>query len=267
MSLDEAFLDVTENRVGSDLATPIAREIRARIHRELSLTASAGVGPNKLIAKLASDERKPNGLTVIRPDQVERFLSPLPVDRLWGVGPATAKRLAALGLRTVADVRKYPRVLLEHKLGEYGGMLHLLAHGIDPRPVVPHRSARSRGAERTFARDIEARDELEAELRELAWEVGSAVKMERRPGKTVNLKVRYADFTTITRAHSPGSWVVDAETILDHGLRLLRGESNIGHRPVRLLGLSLSGLMEEEDDRQLRLPFELSPQWLQETRP
>lgn len=160
LSLDEAYLDVTVNKRGEPLASRLAANLRAEIKETLGLTASAGVAPNKFLAKLASDMRKPDGLMVISPDRVAEVLAKLPVEKLWGVGPSTARKLHALGLLTTAELRSCPRPLLEHHFGRFGGFLHGLAHGEDHREVRADREPKSRGSETTFERDLLDVDEL-----------------------------------------------------------------------------------------------------------
>ena len=255
ISLDEAFLDVTEDRGGLDSATAVAKAIRARIREELELTASAGVAPVKFVAKIASDHRKPDGLTVVRPGRVQAFLDPLPIKRLWGVGPASEARLHELGLKTVADLRAAPRELLVGALGEsHGTHVHLLAHGIDERPVVPHREAKSHGAERTLAVDLDELGAMRAMLADLAGEVVGALHRDGRRGWTVTVKVRYSDFTTLTRSQSLTTPTNDEETIVRTAHMLLE-RTETGRRPVRLLGVTVGNLAEESAPVQLPLPF------------
>ena len=255
LSLDEAFLDVTEERGGLRSATAVARTIRARIREELELTASAGVAPIKFVAKIASDHRKPDGLTVVRPGRVQAFLDPLPVARIWGVGPATERRLLALGLETIAQVRACARATLVDALGEsLGGHIHLLSHGIDERRVVPHRSAKSHGAERTLAVDLDEPGEMRSMLAALAEEVVGAVKKDGRRAWTVTIKVRYADFTTLTRSQSLSAPTDDRETVA-RTAQMLLDRTEAGVRPVRLLGVTLGNLAEEDTPVQLPLPF------------
>lgn len=256
LSLDEAFLDVTDERGGLPTATAVAKTIRARVREELHLTASAGVAPVKFVAKIASDFRKPDGLTVVQPDAVRAFLEPLPVGKLWGVGPATEKRLHELGLRTVGALALYPRELLVAALGEsHGAHLHLLAQGIDDRPVVPDRVAKQHGAERTFAVDVHERTEMEALLREMAWEVAASLVKEGRPGRTVSIKVRYPDFTTVSRSLTLPDPTDDRAVLARTAVGLLE-RTEAGRRPVRLLGVSVGNLVEEGEPIQLPLPLD-----------
>lgn len=256
LSLDEAFLDVTEERGGLRSATAVAKAIRARIREELNLTASVGVGPVKLVAKIASDVEKPDGLVVVRPEHVQAFLDPLPVGRLWGVGPATERRLHELGLRTVAELAASDRAVLREALGaRLADFLHDLAHGIDDRAVVPHREAKSCGAERTFERDLRDLELMRERVTELAEEVADGLGQIGRPGRTVTVKVRYPDFQTITRSFTLPDPVDEAAAIARIAIALLE-RTAAGKRAVRLLGVSVSNLVSDEEPVQLALPLE-----------
>ena len=252
LALDEAYLDVTTNALFELDARVVAEQIKRWIFDETRLTASAGVGPNKLIAKLASDYDKPDGLVVIAPEQVDRFLSPMAVRRLWGVGPKTAERLKELGVETVADVRGISPQALERKLGKYGPFLWDLAHGRDDRPVVSHRSSKSHGAERTLVSDLRSRREIEGLIEGLAKRVAEDLERGGRPGRTITLKLRYSDFTTITRSRSRATPTHDPERIAATA-RALLDETEAGQRPVRLVGVQVSGLVSEEEPYQLEL--------------
>ncbi|MEM1024636.1 MAG: DNA polymerase IV [Myxococcota bacterium] len=236
LSLDEAFLDVSER---SEAPERIARRLKRQIREQTGLTASAGVGPNKFVAKLASDLDKPDGLVVVRPSEVRELLTELPVRRLWGVGPKTAQRLEEAGLKTIGDVRDRGEGMVK-LFGRHGAGLLELAHGQDDRPVVPDRAPKSRGAERTFPKDLRQRDEIEAVIRRLAQEVAAALHKRRLEGRTVVLKVRYANFKTVTRSRTQAH-VSDEAEITRLALRLLE-DTEAGRRPVRLLGVSVSGL-------------------------
>jgi DNA polymerase IV len=196
LSLDEAYLDVTENKTGLPTATDVAVAIRKQIREDLNLTASAGIAPNKFLAKIASDWKKPDGLFVIRPTQVDTFLLPLQVSRLPGVGKVTDQRLAALGIRTVSDLRQLPIATLQSEFGRYGHRLHDLARGIDETPVVANRPTKSISAEDTFEQDV-ALEETEPMIRRLAEKVWLASRNETRIARTVVLKlktrVQYSD--------------------------------------------------------------------------
>src|SRR5581483_2171982 len=196
LSLDEAYLDVTENAWGERLATPVARRLKERIRSETGLTASAGVAPNKFLAKIASGWQKPDGLTVISPERVEPFLQQLPVDAVWGVGPVTAKKLRARGLERLVDVRAADPQALRDTVGSLADWLRQLANGIDERPVVPHRDAKSSGSENTFAEDLTDIDTIRAEVAEMAAHAISWLARKQLFARTVTLKVRYSDFST-----------------------------------------------------------------------
>ena len=247
LSLDEAYLDVTEDRAGLGSATAIAEAIRAAILAETGLTASAGVSYNKFIAKLASDQNKPDGICVIPPHHGPGFVAALPVKRFHGVGPVTARKMEALGILTGADLRDQPRDFLHRHFGSYAEYLYGAARGIDHRPVRAQRVAKSVGAERTFETDLSERDALHAALEkvvEAAW-----IRIERSGaiGRTVTLKLRYSDFRTITRARSSSQGVTDRASFLAMGLALLDQQLPI-EGGVRLLGLTLSGLSAADQD-------------------
>jgi len=257
LSLDEAYLDVTTNKLGLDFGRDVAKYVKARIFESTRLTASAGVAPNKFVAKVASDLRKPDGLVIIPPDQVSDFIANLPVRKIWGVGPATAKRLELLGIRTGGDIRNFPRARLESHLGRSGRLLHRLAHGDDPRQVTPNRVAKSRGSETTLNHDVVELDALERIIHEQAVQVASALGKIQRPGKTVTLKLRYDNFETITRSKTLTAPTSSADVIAATAHVLLRTATDAGDRPVRLVGVSVSGLIGADDPEQLWLALPL----------
>ena len=242
LSLDEAYLDVTENHLDMPLARDVAKYVKRRIFEETQLTASAGVASIKFIAKVASDMQKPDGLTIIPPDRMQAFIDQLPVKKIWGVGPATQKRLSRLGIRTGLELRKTPLARLEQHLGKMGRFLHGLAHGNDPRVVSPNRIAKSRGAERTFSTDVTDVDHLMECIDDQARRVGgSLARMERR-GRTITLKIRYDDFTTLTRSRTLADRTDDPTIIATVAHQLLHSATEAGIRPVRLIGVNVSGL-------------------------
>jgi DNA polymerase-4 len=241
LSLDEAYLDVTQNHRGQRQASKLAEWIRSEIRSRTGLTASAGVAPNKLVAKIASDYRKPDGLTVVAPERVEAFMAPLGVGRLWGVGEKTEARLKELGLCTVADLRARTSGELERLLGGLGPELHRQAWGIDHREVVSHWEPRSRGSERTFSRDIQESGRLLDVVDELAGEVVGEIRRLAKPARTVTLKIRYDDFRTITRSQTLASPTDELAVVAPLVRELLFRNTEVGVRPVRLLGVSLSG--------------------------
>jgi DNA polymerase-4 len=244
LSLDEAYLDVTENRWGMAYASLVAKELKRRIREETGCTASAGVAPNKFLAKIASGWRKPDGLTVISPDRVEQFLQTLPVDALWGVGPVTATKLRKLGIERVVDVRTFDFQLLEKELGSLADWLRRLSYGDDSRPVVSHRAAKSASSETTYAEDLEDLEAIKAEVARLARETAEWLEKKHLAGRTVTIKVRYADFTTVTRSHTLSRPTSDADVISSWATELLY-RTHAGRRPVRLLGARVNGLVEE----------------------
>src|SRR6266700_1916335 len=201
LSLDEAYLDVTQNKTGLATATLVARTIRDEIRQQLNLTASAGVAANKFLAKLASDWRKPDGLFVIQPDDVEAFLLPLPVGKLPGVGKVNEEKLAKLGIKTVGDLRSLERSRLEQEFGRYGMRLYELARGIDENPVVPDRPTKSISVEDTFQEDVLLAD-TEPMIRRLAEKLWSASRKEPRTPRTIVLKLRTREFKILTRSHT-----------------------------------------------------------------
>ena len=244
LSLDEAYVDVTQNRWGMAYASLVAKELKRRIHGETRCTASAGVAPNKFLAKIASGWRKPDGLTVISPERVEQFLQCLPVDALWGVGPVTAAKLGKLGIDRVVDIRSFDPQILHREVGGLADWLRRLSYGEDPRPVVAHRAAKSASSETTYAHDLEDLEAIKAELERLARETAQWLEKKRLAGRTVTIKVRYADFTTVTRSHTLSRATSDADVISSWAAELLY-RTQAGRRPVRLLGARVNGLVED----------------------
>ncbi len=242
LSLDEAYLDVTDNLWGEPLATSVARGLKQRIREELALTASAGVAPNKFLAKIASGWRKPDGLTVIAPARVEAFLQQLPVEALWGVGPVTARKLHAIGIGRLVDVRAADPAVLAGAVGSLSGRLQELARGEDQRPVRPDRPWKSISAETTFATDLADPATQAEEIARLAARVAASLAKLRLRARTVTIKVRYGDFTTVTRSHSELLATADASDITGRALALL-ARTEATTRPVRLLGVGSHGLV------------------------
>jgi DNA polymerase-4 len=252
LSLDEAFLDVTGSEALHGSGLDIARRIKARIRDEVGLTASAGVAPNKFVAKIASDLEKPDGLVVVDAGQEAAFLRDLPLRRLWGVGPAAERELAALGARTIGDLVRLGRTRLEARLGAASGA-HLceLAQGIDDRPVVPWHDPKSIGAEETFERDTKDVGLLRATLLAQADRVASELRAGGFRGRTVTLKLRFADFQTLTRRGTGEAPTADAGEIFR---RAWGAFSKVPRtQAVRLIGLSVSGLARADDPHQLGL--------------
>lgn len=246
LSLDEAYLDVTENKTGLPTATRVARTIREQIREELHLTASAGVAPNKFLAKIASDWRKPDGLFVIQPEEIEAFLTPLPVGRIPGVGRVTEKRLEEIGIRTVGNLRALESELLEERFGRYGMRLYELARGIDRNPVVSDRPTKSISAEDTFERDIPL-DETEPMIRRLAEKVWMASRKEARIARTVVLKLKTSDFKILTRSHTAASPPASCEELTSIALSLREKVNPPTDQHFRLVGIGLSNFRENEN--------------------
>jgi len=246
LSLDEAYLDVTENKTGLPTATLVARAIRDKIRAELNLTASAGVAPNKFLAKIASDWKKPDGLFVIPPEEVDAFLAPLPVGRIPGVGKVTEKKLNGLAIKTVADLRRLELPALERRFGRYGVRLYELARGIDESAVVPDRPTQSISAEDTFEQDV-LLSEMEPMIRRLAEKTWEAARKESRVARTVVLKLKTSQFKILTRSSTPGTPPSSCEELTNIALSLReRVTLNSGQR-FRLVGVGLSNFFERED--------------------
>jgi DNA polymerase-4 len=239
VSIDEAFLDVTASRRLFGEGAAIARRIKSRIRQEVALTASVGVASNKFVAKVASDLEKPDGLVVVRPGAEAAFLDPLPVSRLWGVGRVTASQLDALGIRSIGQLARAPATQLAAGVGSAADILAALARGIDDRPVEPLSPPKSVGAEETFETDHRDAERLRATLRRQAERVARELREQGYAARTVTLKLRFADFSTITRSHT-GDPTQDGLTIYRQVIALLDRVSRA--RPVRLIGLSVSGL-------------------------
>jgi DNA polymerase-4 len=241
LSLDEAYLDVTENRKNSPSATLIAYEIKQRILAETGLTASAGVSYNKFLAKVASDFNKPNGLCVIQPHQAQAFINQLPIGQFYGIGKKTEPRLKAMGIYTGADLRALPEQTLQALFGRSANFYYQLARGQDHRAVETNWVRKSVGAENTFSQDISDKTRLMTELRLLAEEVMDWMIRHHTFGRTLTLKVKYADFKQITRSRTEPEAFREMETMMK-SLNQLLHLTEAGAKPVRLLGLSLSKL-------------------------
>jgi len=256
LSLDEAYLDVTENAWNEPIATKVAHRLKTEIRESTGLTASAGVAPNKFLAKIASGWKKPDGLTVIHPDRIEPFLQQLPVDALWGVGPVTAKKLRARGIERLVDVRSADQVALTEAVGQLAAWLRQLANGIDERPVEPNRESKSAGSENTYAEDLIDLDRIRQEIEAMARRTSAWLLRRSLFARTVTIKVRYSDFATITRSHTAPA-TRDEPGIVSRAVQLL-DKTDAGRRPVRLLGVTVHNLCDElpaafvSDDR---LPF------------
>ena len=247
LSLDEAYLDVSTNKTGLPTATLVARKIREQIRQELNLTASAGVAPNKFLAKLASDWRKPDGLFVIQPDEVDSFLLPLPVGRLPGIGKVTGEKLAKLGAEAVSDLRKLDLVTLEHQFGRFGTRLHELARGIDENEVVPDRPTQSISVEDTFEQDVFLA-ETEPMIRRLAEKLWSASRNEPRIARTIVLKLKTSDFKILTRSHTPPCPPSSCEELITIALRLRERVILGAQQRFRLVGIGLANFREGNEN-------------------
>jgi DNA polymerase-4 len=245
LSLDEAYLDVSEHLGAFGSATAIAEDIRRRVRKERRLTVSVGVGPNKLVAKIASDQDKPDGLTVVRPSQAAAFLAPLPVRRLHGVGPATEKILLSMGLKTIADLREASVDLLSTRFGHWGRAMQQRACGIDDRPVHNDHVRKSLSTERTFEENIGEAAAIDELLSSLAEEVARGLTKRELVASTITIKVRYPDFTTPTRSHTLPTPTADAVTITAVAHELVR-RTEAAKRSVRLLGVGASNLVPAE---------------------
>jgi DNA polymerase-4 len=245
LSLDEAFLDVSEHLGELGSATAIAIDIRRRVREERRLTVSVGVGPNKLVAKIASDFDKPDGLTVVRPSGVEAFLAPLPLRRLHGIGPATEKTLHTMGLKTVADLRRVSVDLLLARFGNWGRTMLDRAWGIDDRSVHTRHVRKSLSTEQTFAENLKKIEEIDEILDAMASEVAQSLKKRRLAASTITVKVRYPDFQTPTRSHTLPVPTNDAATIAALARELVR-RTDAARRSVRLLGVGASNLVPGE---------------------
>ena len=259
LSLDEAYLDVTENAWGEVFGTKVARRLKNEIRSATGLTASAGVAPNKFLAKIASGWQKPDGLTVIPPERVEIFLQGLPVDALWGVGPVTARKLRARGIDKLVDIRAADLEQLRETVGSLADWLQQLARGEDDRPVVSEHEPKSSGSENTFARDLTDVDEIRREIASMACDAAAWLVRQELYARTVTIKVRYHDFTTITRSHTEAP-TREEDSIVRRALALL-DKTEAGRRPVRLLGVSVHNLGVDpiaapEPEPQARLPFD-----------
>ncbi len=259
LSLDEAFLDVTQNRKGMNSATLIAREIKRKIYeRTGKLTASAGVSFNKFLAKVASDVNKPDGITVIPPEAADEFIEHLPIRKFFGVGRVTEEKMHGLGIKSGADLRKFDKTRLIQLFGKTGGYYYDIAHGLDDRPVDPDRIRKSIGKETTLPEDIDDIDQMVEILENLSFKVENSLIRSEARGRTITLKVKYFDFKSITRSITIEEPVESAATIMKY-VNLLLSKTAAGEKKVRLLGITISNFDDQDAccDRcgQLLLPF------------
>ncbi len=251
LSLDEAYLDVTADLQGIGSATATAQAIRRRIRDETRLTASAGVSYNKFLAKLASDQNKPDGVCIIRPGEGEAFVQSLPIRRFHGVGPKAEEKMARLGIASGADVAAKDRAWLRQNFGSFGDYLFRAARGVDLRPVRTNRVRKSVGGERTFGEDIHEGEALRETLERIIEIVWERIERAQAKGRTVTLKLKYNDFTLHTRAQSVAQLVEDKATFAKLGRALLEEELPLP-RPIRLMGLTLSNLERDSDEEARR---------------
>ena len=245
LSLDEAFLDVSHDKLGIGSAIEIARQIKKAIKDELQLTASAGVSTNKFVAKIASDLEKPDGLTFIGPSKIEAFVNNLPVEKFFGVGRVTTEKMNAMNLFTGADLRKLTEAELVKHFGKTGHFYYKIVRGIDDRLVQPHRETKSLGAEDTFLYDLNTVDEMNKELDTIAVVVHKRIVKNQLKGRTITLKVKFSDFTQITRNHSYIHPIDDLDKIADTAKELLN-KIDLTGKAVRLLGISVANFREIE---------------------
>jgi DNA polymerase-4 len=260
LSLDEAYLDVTNPKKGPPSGTLIARRIREEIYQETGLTASAGVGPSKFVAKVATGQGKPDGLTVIRPEEQMEFIAGLPIGDFHGIGPVTEKKIQEMGIESGADLQDTPEKTLRRRFGKRGGHFKKLAMGEDDRPVKPDRERKSVGAERTFSEDISEPNEMLSRLEPIAERVSGRLKSagpEGTPirGRTVTLKLKSHDHDVSTRQTTLRRAVRSKEDLMRLAERLL-SQPHPPEEPVRLLGLSVSSLTGREEGKQLELDFD-----------
>lgn len=248
LSLDEAFLDVTENKRHMVLAVDIAREIKQRIREELNLVASAGVSYNKFLAKIASDYRKPDGLCTIHPAQTIEFIDRLPIESFWGVGPVTAKKMHALGIHNGCQLRDCSLDMLGRQFGKAGAIYYDFARGIDLRPVEAVRIRKSIGCERTLEKDISLTSSVIIELYHVATELVARLQRKDFKGNTLTLKVKFHDFSQITRSCTQSAELTALDKILPLAKQLLK-EVRYEEHPIRLIGLSVSNPREESDEK------------------
>jgi DNA polymerase-4 len=253
LSIDEAFLDVTEDKKNIGSATVIAKKIRNEIKSKTGLTASAGVSVNKFLAKIASDINKPDGLFVIRPEAAEKFIEELAVEKFYGIGRVTAQKMHKLGIHTGADLKKWDRVSLVRNFGKAGVFFYDIVRGIDERPVEPDQERKSVGTELTYEKDLTTRFEVIAELYKLEKELMDRLEHSEATGRTITLKVKFSDFRQITRSKTLQNYIREFDALHKEVSEIRKSLKLEGTR-IRLLGLSISNLETEDcEDRQLYL--------------
>ncbi len=251
LSLDEAYLDVSSNKKAMGSATLIAREIKARIFDETKLTASAGVSINKFLAKTASGLKKPDGLCLISPEKAESFVEKLPIDAFYGIGKVTAEKMKSLGIFNGSDLKAWSENDLVQKFGKVGRFYYQIARGQDDRTVEAHRIRKSIGAEESFALDLKEKRDMHAALAEIASTVRKRLLEKQTGGRTVTLKVKYADYKQVTRSRTLAESTKEAETLLDVSIELLE-TTEAERKHVRLLGISVSNLDSEQDSNEYK---------------
>lgn len=256
ISLDEAFLDVSENKKGIELAVDIAKEIKQKIFERTSLTASAGISYNKLLAKIASDMRKPNGIFTVHPDRALDFIGKLPIEKLWGVGPKTAERMHSMGVFTGEQLREISREHLVQVFGKMGNVYYDFSRGIDNRPVIVSYERKSVGCERTFLEDLHIESKIIIELYHITLELVDRIKAKDFKGRTLTLKLKWDATTQITRSLTQDKILRTKDDILPLAKQLLK-DTDYHNRPIRLMGLSVSSPETNEKEGQIR------PQWIE----
>jgi DNA polymerase-4 len=266
LSLDEAFLDVTDSIQLFGAAAEMANAIKQAISNELSLVASVGIAPNKFIAKIASDLDKPDGFVEVKPEEVQGFLDPLPVSRVWGVGKATGKELDRLGITSIAQLRQQSEAVLQDRFGKFGSHLWRLAHGIDDRPVVSDSEAKSISNETTFDRDISNHDTLRAWLMELTEQVCWRLRQQDLYGRTVQIKLRFSDFSTISRSHTFPEATQQTKQVWHVVMELFDKAMQRETRPLRLIGVGASGLSNGAQRTQIQTDMFAQPKDTHQTQ-
>ena len=256
LSLDEAFLDVTENKINLPSASIIAKRIKLEIKTELNLIASAGVSYNKFLAKIASDYDKPDGFFLVKPEDAEKFIENLPVEKFFGVGKVTAKKMHSLSIKTGSDLKKYNQQELYKLFGKQGRFYYQIVRGVDNRPVQANRIRKSIGAEQTFEKDIEEKEELKMRLLKIADVLSKRCIKAKAGGRTITLKIKYYDFKQITLSKTVAEYIMDNESITYFTLDLFEDAAFL--KPVRLLGLSLSNLNISEKNVSVQLSFKFA---------
>lgn len=244
LSLDEAYLDVTEYATNKVTATDVARAIKQQIKLDVNLTASAGVSFNKFLAKIASDMDKPDGLYVIRPQAAPRFIEQLEIRKFFGIGKVTEKKMQSLGIFCGADLKKFSKIQLQTQFGSAGDYYYNIARGIDERPVKAHSVRKSVGQETTFENNLSDKKQIWHTLQRLATSLDGAMKKRQLFARTITLKVRYADFQLITRSKTSDPAIQTEQKILATLPELLK-KTEVGRRPIRLIGITLSNLLQE----------------------